>query len=218
MRFLLEGIDGMSLHLTVRWTVLPGGAPRPWLHCHHCGTARPFVFSGKARLNANGRRLDAWLIYRCIDCDETWNRPVLERQSLSAVPNGLLQALHENDAATLGRLAGDRPGLARFAKRIEDGGQATVRRTVIGAVSAASPALAILLDPVGGIAVRPDRLLASELSLSRRTVTALACAGHLMVSPGSARSLRRPLRTPLRLDFHLGGRNDSAAILAAAGG
>ena len=50
-----------------------------------CGDSRRFRSSGKVRLNANGRKLDAWLIYKCESCDRTWNLPLLER----AVVGGL---------------------------------------------------------------------------------------------------------------------------------
>ena len=36
--------------------------------CGGCGKKQEFVNSGKFRVNANGNRVDIWLIYRCKKC------------------------------------------------------------------------------------------------------------------------------------------------------
>ena len=36
--------------------------------CGGCGKKMVFECAGKFRVNANGRRLDVWLIYRCQRC------------------------------------------------------------------------------------------------------------------------------------------------------
>jgi len=71
----------MSGYLRIRWTITPGTAPRPLINCNRCGTVKPYRCSGKFRVNANGKRIDAWLIYRCFDCDNSWNFGILERCS-----------------------------------------------------------------------------------------------------------------------------------------
>ncbi len=38
--------------------------------CGGCGKKQEFVNSGKFRVNANGNRVDVWLIYRCKKCKE----------------------------------------------------------------------------------------------------------------------------------------------------
>ena len=59
-------MHGLHLH----WTLTPAHAPRPLRHCPGCGDQRAFIADApprglRARLNANGKRLDGWLIYRC---------------------------------------------------------------------------------------------------------------------------------------------------------
>ena len=49
--------------------------------CGGCGKKMVFECAGKFRVNANGRRLDVWLIYRCQRCGHTWNIPLYERIS-----------------------------------------------------------------------------------------------------------------------------------------
>ena len=80
----------MSDCLRVRWTIVPRDCPRPVLACPTCGGDRPYHPSGKLRLNANGKRLDVWLIYKCDECDRTWNRPLLDVEAMKVVHPGLV--------------------------------------------------------------------------------------------------------------------------------
>ena len=47
--------------------------------CGGCGKKQEFVNSGKFRVNANGNRVDVWLIYRCKKCKHSWNLTIYER-------------------------------------------------------------------------------------------------------------------------------------------
>ncbi|RVC12935.1 DUF1062 domain-containing protein, partial [Mesorhizobium sp. M7A.F.Ca.AU.001.01.1.1] len=55
----------MSGLLRIHWAIAPQTAPRPLINCNRCGTVRAYCSSGKFRVNANGKRIDVWLIYRC---------------------------------------------------------------------------------------------------------------------------------------------------------
>ncbi|MFC0803867.1 DUF1062 domain-containing protein [Ensifer sp. P24N7] len=76
--------------LQVRWTIIPLIPPQPWVACSGCGGVRAFESSNKIRLNANGRKLDAWLIYKCSTCDRTWNRPIFERRNVRDIRPAVL--------------------------------------------------------------------------------------------------------------------------------
>jgi hypothetical protein len=103
----------VSTTLRVQWTITPRTAPQPWLNCSRCRGPRCFRSGGKIRVNANGRRIDAWLIYRCTACDSPWNRPVVERREVSALGRPFLTALQANDPELVGGLAFDVAGLKR---------------------------------------------------------------------------------------------------------
>ena len=47
--------------------------------CGGCGKKQAFINSGKFRVNANGNRVDVWLIYRCKNCKHSWNLAIYER-------------------------------------------------------------------------------------------------------------------------------------------
>ena len=81
------------------------GAPACMRRCSKCGRLRKFVCSGKFRVNANGKRLDVWLIYRCERCDTTWNQEIYTRVKPDRIDRGLYQAFLDNDWETALRFA-----------------------------------------------------------------------------------------------------------------
>ena len=118
----------MSDVFRVQWTIIPGSAPEPWLNCNRCRGTTRFRTSGRIRLNANGKRLDAWLIYRCTSCDNTWNRPVLERRPVSTIDPHLLASLQANDPDLSRRLAFETLPRKLEVEHFDD---ATVRKEVV---------------------------------------------------------------------------------------
>jgi len=58
---------------------------------HNCAgcSQKTFVNTGCFRINANGKRLDIWLIYQCENCRHTLNIPVYERAEKKAIGSEL---------------------------------------------------------------------------------------------------------------------------------
>ncbi|MDE1995597.1 MAG: DUF1062 domain-containing protein [Rhizobiaceae bacterium] len=180
--------------LKVRWTIIPQTPPQPWIACAACGSFKPFRSSGKIRLNANGRRLDAWLVYKCSTCDRTWNRTIFERQTVSDLTPATLDALQSNDPAWIRVQEFDLDALRRRAQRIDEFADAVIRKTVLGAADDWT-ALQIELVAPFPPSLRLDRLLASELEISRSRLQALAEKGALRVHPARADAMRRKIRS-----------------------
>ena len=191
----------MAGTVCVRWTLVPTHAPIPWRHCPTCAAMRAFASSGKIRLNANGRRLDAWLIYRCITCDQTWNRTLFERRPVHEVPRAELEALQRSAPASVGPFEQDVAALRRQADRVE----LCVEVMVIK--PAPEPAVCLpgflpdslpdrveltlcVPHPTG---CRLDRLLAQELALPRTRLQAMVKAGTLGIMGEGRKAFRRPL-------------------------
>lgn len=65
--------------------------------CGGCGKKQEFVNSGKFRVNANGNRVDVWLIYRCKKCKHSWNLTIYERIRPSKIIEDDYQLFLEND-------------------------------------------------------------------------------------------------------------------------
>ncbi|MBI2738735.1 MAG: DUF1062 domain-containing protein [Rhodospirillales bacterium] len=182
----------------VQWTIIARTAPQPWLGCNRCGEARRFRSSERIRVNANGKRVDAWLIYRCTSCGDTWNRPILERQPVRTIEPDFLMSLHASEPALTRRLAFDVAGLRRSAGRIEEFDDALVIEKVLSERTAPTRRLEILCSVPEPVGLRVDRLLARELRLPRSRIHGLAEAGDLVVFPQGSH-LRRTVRDGMRL-------------------
>ena len=142
------------------------------------------------RVNANGRRIDAWLIYRCTSCDNTWNRPILERRHLRSIDPHFLAALQANDSAQARRIALDVEDLKRRVGRVEQFDEVMVLKAVQSLSTAPARHVEIHCVVPHPTACRLDRLLAAELRLSRNQVQAMEESGALMVVPSGPRTLR----------------------------
>ena len=68
--------------------------------CGGCGQKREFINSGKFRVNANGNKINVWLIYRCKKCKHTWNLTIYERVNPDKIPPELYELFLENDEDT----------------------------------------------------------------------------------------------------------------------
>ena len=73
------------------------GQIRVYHRCGGCGKKQEFVNSGKFRVNANGKNVDVWLIYRCKKCKHSWNLTVYERTRPGRIPPELFEAFQDND-------------------------------------------------------------------------------------------------------------------------
>jgi hypothetical protein len=206
----------LSQHLAVRWTVAPEIAPRPLINCNRCGTVKAYRCSDKFRVNANGKRIDVWLIYRCIDCDNSWNFGIFERRNRRDIEPALLAALESNDPALARRHAFDVVALRNRVGRVEEFSDVAVHKHRLGDEGAT--ALEIRLALEAPTSLRLDRLLAGELGISRSRLQALDEKGLLVVVPDGARALRKSARDGTTVRIDLTGELDRADIISTAGG
>lgn len=152
----------------LRVRVIALSTPHVHRHCPRCDERRPFVSSDRFRVNANKGRLDVWLVYRCADCDFTWNREVLARVAVGEVPPDRLRAYHENDRAAAWDCAFAEPGDAPFRVEVAGDDDGTVA-----------------IDMPWPCQVRLDRLLGAALRLPRSAIASRF---------PDAKALRRPAR------------------------
>lgn len=206
----------MSDILRVLWTVIPRVSPQPWLSCSRCRGIRQFRSSEKIRVNANGKRLDAWLIYKCTSCDSTWNRPVLERRRVRTIDPFFLAALRANEPELTRRMAFDTEGLRRKAGVVEKSDDVVVHKEVLSESMTPARRLEILCAVPETTRLRVDRLLATGLHLSRSRIRSLQEAGDLAVSPEGSRMLRTAARDGMRMTIDLSGASDRDRIAMAA--
>lgn len=180
------------------WRVLPARTPHVVRTCPRCNAERAFASSDRFRVNASGRRLDVWLIYRCVSCDFTWNLTVVERATPESIGAARLRAFLVNDRGAAWSCAFDGALLGRAGARLEGSTPVAVERAPLEA-GWVTVELAVPFP----VRARLDRLLARELGVPRSGIGARV---------ESDRELRRPVRDGqvLRLLGH-----DEARDLAA---
>ncbi len=76
--------------------------PRFLKTCPRCKSAT-YENSGCFRVNANGKRLDIWLICRCEHCKTIWNLSVYERVDRATLNSADLSGYFANDASLVYR-------------------------------------------------------------------------------------------------------------------
>ncbi len=197
--------------LTVRWTIVPLSSPEPWLSCSGCGRDRAFRSSDKIRLNANGQKLDAWLIYKCVTCDKTWNRPIFERRNARSIDPGEIRAMQANDPDWVRGHAFDLVALRRHTQRIESSAAFRVGRETVREAAGWTKLDIRLAVPVP-TDLRLDRLLATELPLSRSRLGRMIETGVLRVLSAEADPLRRRIKEGTRLVLDLAGEQDRDSL------
>ncbi|CCV04645.1 conserved hypothetical protein [Mesorhizobium metallidurans STM 2683] len=208
----------MSALLRIRWAIAPKTAPRPLINCNRCGGSKPYQCSKKFRVNANGKRIDAWLIYRCIDCGNSWNFGILERCNRRDIEPALLQALESNEPALARRHAFDVVALRSRIGRAEEFPDVTIRKQMLGDRPEKTTALELQLELEMPTSLRLERLLAGELGISRSRLQVWEDKRLLVVAPDGATALRRPAREGTMIRIDLAGETDRDAIISAAGG
>lgn len=164
---------------SVTWRIVPVRTPHVVRACPRCAGPRPFASSDRFRVNASGRRLDVWLIYRCAICDFTWNLTVLERTTPEAIGAARLEAFLRNDAAAAWSCAFDDSLLRRAGARVEPSTPVRVERDPFSEGRAT-----VRFELPFPVQIRLDRLLAQELGISRSRLPGLVA---------TSRALRRPV-------------------------
>jgi len=161
--------------------------------------------------------VDVWLIYRCSACDQTWNCPVHERCRISDIGRDAFEAFCSNAPDMVRRFATDVDWLARRADRVIPSGDMRVDKTPAGRSCADPDGIEIHLVADEDARVRLDRLLATELGLSRSAVQRLARSGGLKAGSGA---LRRGVRgrSVVTIDLRAVDTALRPGLISAAGG
>ncbi|MCM1047939.1 MAG: DUF1062 domain-containing protein [Clostridiales bacterium] len=66
-------------------------------NCAKCGRKTHFKNTKKFRINANGNKLDIWLIYQCEKCKHTLNLSIYERCKVSSILKEEYRRFLDND-------------------------------------------------------------------------------------------------------------------------
>jgi hypothetical protein len=155
-------------HTVLPWVVRRTRLPLLSLRCVDCQSESATAGQGRFRVNAHRNLLDVWLLVRCVSCDRTTKLTVHERAPARSFDPVELDGYHANDPELVASRLLD-PLLARRNR---------FRLDWTGAWRLDTPSA--LLDemwPVqvevgfeAPVPVRPERLIAQGLDLSRNEV------------------------------------------------
>ncbi|MGC4892833.1 DUF1062 domain-containing protein [Micromonospora sp. DT31] len=154
-------------HVVLPWVVRRTRLPLLSKRCVDCPSESATTGKGRFRVNANGKLLDVWLLVRCVRCDRTSKLTVHERTPVSSFAPDTLHGYHRNDPALVAATLLD-PALTRRGHVTLDWtGACRLDTTTVPCDTWPIQVEVTFADPVP---VRPERLIAYGLGLSRSEV------------------------------------------------
>lgn len=173
-------------YVEIQWRIVALECPRVVRPCPQCRRTRPFHCTEKFRVNAQKRRVDVWLLYRCGECGTSWKASIFER----CLPDDIadFHRYQNNDAKLARSYAFDRAWLRCFSDDIDE----AVAFRIDASDSRESANLRIAIAFEDPLRIRLDRLLAMGLETSRSRVVKLWNEGAIV--PLNGQELRRPAR------------------------
>ena len=156
-------------HTVLPWVVRRTRLPLLSLRCVNCRSESATAGEGRFRVNANGKLLDVWLLVRCLSCDRTSKLTVHERAPVTSFDPAELHGYRVNDPGLVASRLLD-PLLARRNRFTLDWTGAWLLDA--GPLAGHSEAWPVQVEVVftDPVPVRPDRLIAQGLGLSRNEV------------------------------------------------
>jgi hypothetical protein len=178
----------------VCWRVIPLATPHVLRHCAKCAETRPFASSDKFRLNAQQRKIDVWLIYKCLVCESTWNCTIVSRRTAKEIGAALYLRFQQNDKELAWTCAFDVSLLSRAGVQINEAVAVQVERFVVNHSESSQREQKIRLELAYPGVIRLDRLLAEQLHVSRSCLQRWFDHGSLLIWPEENNALRKSAR------------------------
>ncbi len=155
--------------------------------CPQCGRKTNFRNTKKFRVNANGNKLDVWLIYHCEKCKHTLNLSIYERQKVSSIPEKEYKNFLNNNER-LAEIYGKNIQLFRKNKAdidIEKVDYNFVKLNEIRESGEAKEQIVLAIHNPYNIKIRPDKQIAEVLGFSRSKVKKLVEQGEIRLEKSS---------------------------------
>jgi hypothetical protein len=171
----------MSYSEKIIYEIIPIGSYKVIKNCAKCGGKSYFVNTNSFRVNANGNKLDVWLIYQCEKCRQTYNLSIYERINRTDIKNGEYEKFISNDIG-LSAMYGNNKMLFTKNKAEIDMENVGYQLAVLKEKGIDEVRRIEIRNPYG-IKIRTDRVLSEILQLTRNTVKALIKEGRLSGVP-----------------------------------
>lgn len=152
-------------------------------NCSGCGKKSTFKNTKRFRVNANGNRLDVWLIYQCDKCKHTYNLTIYEREKVSSLPEKEYLCFLDNDEE-LAEMYGRNYQLFKRNRAEIDLESISYQYARLKGISNGTnheqPVEIVIHNPCG-LKIRLEKQIAKVLSLSRSQVKKMTELGDITV-------------------------------------
>lgn len=165
--------------LKSEYTVVPEGSYKIIRNCAGCEHKSVYVNTGRFRINANGNKVDVWLIYQCEKCRHTYNLTIWERVSPASIIDEYDRFL-ANDAALALQYGTDKSLFGRSKAQID---AEDMRYTLEPGPQEAPDGRFVIHNPYE-LRIRTEKAAAEVLHITRSAVKRLMADGKLTVPGG----------------------------------
>lgn len=173
----------MSYLEKMEYEIIPKDSLSVIHNCSGCGKKSVFQNTKKFRVNANGNRLDVWLIYQCERCKHTYNLAIYERAKVSSISEKEYRSFLGNDEQ-LAETYGRNYQFFRKNKAEVDLESLEYRyvkiRSIRDGMNHKGWVEMTVQNPYG-LKIRPEKQIAEILSLSRSQIKKLTELGEIKV-------------------------------------
>ena len=178
----------MSYLEKIKYEIVPQESLSIIRNCSGCGKKSTFKNTKRFRVNANGNRLDVWLIYQCDKCKHTYNLAIYERAKVSTLPKNEYQCFLSNDEQ-LAEMYGRNYQLFKRNRAEIDLESISYQYARLKGISDGAnyeQLVEIIIHNPCRLKIRPEKQIAEVLSLSRSQVKKMTELGDItmqIVSP-----------------------------------
>ena len=162
----------MSYLKKIEYRIVPSESFSVIRNCSGCGVKARYKNTKRFRVNANGNKLDVWLIYQCEKCKHTLNLTIYERQKPTAVPEDEYKRFLSNDEKLAEEYGRNFPFFRKNKAEVDSENLAYqyIKLQEIEDNIHAEEHVQIIIHNPYGLKIRPEKQIAEVLELSRSSV------------------------------------------------
>lgn len=165
-------------------------------NCAGCGRKERFINTKRFRVNANGNRLDVWLIYQCERCKHTLNLSIYERVDRKKISGEEYQLFLKNDEDLAERYGMDGAFFRRNRAEVDwdnveytvscmcncEGQLQSMEKTVLSEKEDWNAGDNIIIHNPYAIRIRSEKLVGMVMNLSRSMVKKMIDSEKIILS------------------------------------
>lgn len=179
----------MSYLKKIEYRITPMESYQVVRNCSGCGEKANYSNTKRFRVNANGNKVDVWLIYQCEKCKHTLNLTIYERRKPESIPRQEYQSFLSNDERLARQYGVDKEFFARNKAQLDTegmkyklelkageekelgellAGAATADTAAVPMPETTAPAgIRIAVENPCRLKLRADRIMAEVLGITR---------------------------------------------------